>query len=174
MILIGEKSTNEQTLTLTVALGFFLFEFGWYLAYPRSKSLNMWVHHICSILALSTPLYYGDSGAECCGALFITEISIPSHMTRWFMREAACQPVYVLGMEYIFLLVYVYYRVIIGTPLTYELIIHPDARLPVKSFAFMLWVVSLIFFKTSAEASIRHTRSALRRPNPKPFSNTNL
>ena len=110
-----------------MCLGFFLFETGWYVAHPRSKTLTLWVHHIGALFFLSTPLYYGHSGAECCGGVFVTENTIPALMLRWFMRDAGCRPLYVILVDYIFLTTYFYYRAIVGTV--------PQAVCPIDSAA---------------------------------------
>ena len=157
----GQKSTDGQTLTLIVCLGFFLFETGWYVAHPGSKTWTLWVHHIGALFYLSTPLFYGHSGAECCGGVFVTENTIPALMLRWFMRDAGCRPLYVIIVDYIFLTTYFYYRAIVGTALTYTLAVHPDAYTLVKVFTFWVWLVGLVYFKTTAASSIRYTKKVL-------------
>ena len=153
----GEKSTNEQFIIQILALGFYLFELGWFFIYPGSSKTTRWIHHASTIIFFSIPVYYGDSGAECCALIFFTEVSVPIIMFRWFMREAGCRQIYVLALEYIFLILFVYLRIILLTPVVYGLILHPKTRISMKVNLFILWAVSLKISFNRAKASIRGT-----------------
>ena len=142
-------------------MGFFLFELGWYIAHPHSKTLTMWFHHIGAVLATMIPFYYGDSGAEYVASAFVAEITTPVLILRWFLLHAKCQLKAVLTLEYIFLVAYFYCRVIISSQLMIALVSHNNTRIGVKVFTFLLWINGLIFLWSFAKRTIKRTRNAM-------------
>ena len=153
----GEKSTYEQLTILILGLGFYLFELGWFFIHPGLSKTLRWIHHASTILFFASPVYHGDSGAECCALIFFCEVSVPIIMLRWFLREAGCRLVYVLALEYIFLIVFFYLRIILLTPVVYGLILHPNTRISMKVNLFILWAVSLKISFNRAQATIQGT-----------------
>ena len=142
---------------MIVTLGFFWFEFGWYLTYPRTKTWIMWFHHVATMSALSSVLYYGKSGSECCVIICLSEVTIPPLMLRWFMRDVGCRPLYVLTVEYIFLAGYFVIRAIVLTIAVKDCVLHPKPHVLSKISLTLLWVAGLFFFWTTARATIRRT-----------------
>ena len=164
-------------MTLIVIIGFILFELGWYIAHPLSKTLTMWFHHIGAVLAITIPLYYGDSGAECVVATFVAEITTPVLILRssWFLLHAKCHLMIVLSLEYIFLVAYFYCRVIISTQFLIALVSHNNTRFGVELFVFLLWVNGLIFLWRFAKRTIKRTRNAMNGlKNKFPFVDAKL
>ena len=155
----GEKSTDEQNLTMIVTLGFFWFEFGWYLTYPHTKTWIMWFHHVATMSALSSVIYSGDSGSECCVVIFLSEVTIPPLLLRWFMRDAGYRPIFVLAVEYIFLAGYFVIRAIVLTIAVKDCVLHPKPYVLSKISLTLLWVSGLIFFWTTARGTVRRTVS---------------
>ena len=155
----GEQSTNGHYVSIIVAMGFFIFEQGWFFIYPGSSIAIHWLHHLSAILFLSTPLYYGDSGAECCVSICFAEVTLPIIMIRWFLRDAGCPPVYLLVLEYIFLILMVYFRIVLLTLAAFEYTMHPNARVVIKVNVFILWAVSLKIIFGRAKSVIRGTIS---------------
>ena len=131
---------------------------GWYIANPGTKTLTLWIHHIVSITLMADPLFAGDSGAETCHMIFMAEITIPPLMIRWFLRDAGYPTVYILVFEYMFLIPYFYFRVIVGSQFMYDLTMNDKSRATYKINCWMMYFAGLMYLKDRALSSLRRTR----------------
>lgn len=157
-----ESDTDGQILTMSVTMGFFIFEFGWYLTHPGNKTIALWIHHVVTIVALVDPLYFGQAGDIACTNIFWSEVTIPPMILRWFMRDSGTwHPLYVLSMEYLFLVSYAFIRVVLGSVYLYGVLLHSSVRYTSRLGCLGFYVVGFMILKDSTMSCIRHTRRAL-------------
>ena len=149
---LGEENTACQTLVMILSSGYFLFDFVWCI-YMGTEGIMMLLHHIVSLLSLLYGLYLGCSGSEITSTLWGSELTNPFLQTRWFLREQKLyQTTFAKINDIIFLSLFAFVRVGIGSSLAYLLYLaeKPVTGIKVGGFSFyfisLLWMTQIIKF----------------------------
>eukprot|EP00960_Hanusia_phi_P046493 757864-Hanusia_phi.AAC.4 len=138
---VGKENTELQTFTLSVSLGYFLYDFLWCI-FSGGETWLMIFHHGASIFSCLLSLMTNVSGSEVVGCLFGAEISNPFLQARWFMLEAgmretrACRIV-----EISFAVVFLACRVFWAPTLLWVVVTSPRPPKIIKVCAAMLQII---------------------------------
>ncbi|KAG8227276.1 hypothetical protein J437_LFUL012190 [Ladona fulva] len=83
----GGPNTPQQLATLSVCLGYFIYDLGWCLCH-QTEGVTMLAHHMISIIAITRVMMKGFSGAEASAGAGGLECTNPLLQLRWFIRKA--------------------------------------------------------------------------------------
>ncbi|KAJ8316685.1 hypothetical protein KUTeg_005763 [Tegillarca granosa] len=121
----GGPNTPLQVTTVSICLGYFLFDLTWCLYY-QTEGAAMLCHHTLSILGLTVSVISGYYGTEMIATIFGSEATNPLLQTRWFLRETH-QYHSLLGeiVDHAFMFSFGFLRIGIGTYLVYSYFIQP-------------------------------------------------
>jgi hypothetical protein len=134
-----------QNFTVSNSLGYFVFDMVWCL-YFQTEGLTMIVHHMVSLLALSTLLYKGCSATEGIAGIGGMEITNPLLQIRWFLRTTGRKETwYYTLVEVLFMSLFFFVRVVYGFFLVKRVVQHPKPDLFVKSLASSFYVLTCVF-----------------------------
>ncbi|EEB15065.1 conserved hypothetical protein [Pediculus humanus corporis] len=139
---LGEPNSMYEEIVLTLTLGYFLFDFIWIINY-QTESLAMYFHHGASILCLAVILAKGYSGFEVLVGISGLELTNPCLQARWFLRTYGYQKTWLYAIvESIFMITFITFRIIYGSFLTYNIILHPKCHFVLKLGTISLYSVS--------------------------------
>ncbi len=105
----------------------------------------MVAHHIITIAIYTIALYLDESGQQVCVTLFIAEISTPVLQLRYFARYHKFSHKTVFLLDAIFGIIFVNFRIILGSYLMYVGVYEENVRLVFKLTGVLLYFVSWIF-----------------------------
>ncbi|XP_041373449.1 TLC domain-containing protein 5-like [Gigantopelta aegis] len=116
----GGSNTPLQWLTVTMCLGYFIFDFSWCL-YFRGEGAVMMVHHCLSILGLSMCLVFGRWGTELVATICGGEMTNPLLQLRWFLRETGRYDTWYGELnDIVFMVLFGIIRIGVGSALLYS------------------------------------------------------
>lgn len=140
------RTTYLQTLILVFSAGYFIHDLIWCLQYAREDKL-MIVHHIYTVIFLIRILFKKVSGAQTTCGLGAMELTNPLLQARWFIRSEGLYPsLLFLTTETVFLMSYVFVRIILGTYVMSIIIKHPKNDTDFIISSIIIYVISWIFF----------------------------
>ncbi|XP_077985402.1 TLC domain-containing protein 5-like [Glandiceps talaboti] len=141
----GEVNVYEA-LVMVICLGYFLFDFGWCIWFYDPNEKFMLLHHILTIGGILMVMSEGRSGTEISATIFGSEVSNPFLQFRYFMREAKCDKNWIYEInDFIFMAVFFFCRICVGSCLLYSEWIHPRPLLRFKLGGTAIYIVSVIF-----------------------------
>lgn len=142
---LGFPNTPFQTLILMVSLGYFSFDFLW-CVYMGTEGPIMLLHHLISMLSMMYGLFTGRSGAEIIATIFGSELTNPFLQLRWFLRETRSYHTrFAYVNDLIFMGLFFYLRLGVGSCLMYSVIIAKEPTLLMKGAGFGMYLVGLIW-----------------------------
>ena len=116
-------------------------------------------HHCLSLFGQFYVLYLGTDGVEMMATLFGSELSNPFLQFRWFLRDAGCHKTWYGEVnDHLFMLLFGFLRIGVGTYLLYTTYLNPKPDIIVKLGALALYVVSWIFWYMIISYAIRKYR----------------
>mmetsp|Transcript_71642 Transcript_71642/g.226346 ORF Transcript_71642/g.226346 Transcript_71642/m.226346 type:complete len:238 (+) Transcript_71642:105-818(+) len=148
---VGGSSTLFQMQVMAVSLGYFLYDVICCLIISDEWLMNL-IHHSLTMSGLGIGVLKGVSGCELTLCLLMMEASNPFMHARFMMKEAGVKDsAFALVNEVTFGVVFMLCRIILGPPLVYKTVVHPDAHLGVKAGALGIQIVSVIWFYKIAQ-----------------------
>lgn len=149
---LGFPNTPFQKLVLVSSFGYFLFDFMW-CVYMGTEGLIMLLHHVISIASMTYGLYTGHSGAEIIATIFGSELTNPYLQLRWFLRETQnYQTTFAYINDLIFMGLFFYCRIGVGSYLLYSMIIAEKPTVLIKAagsgmyFVGVIWSIMILRF----------------------------
>lgn len=141
-----EESSKNQMFIIVISLGYFVFDLGWCLAYETETNL-MILHHIYSCVALYRVLISEISGGQAACGLGAMEMTNPFLQLRWFLRsEGYSGNVVFKFIEFIFITLFFFIRIVLGTYFFNIIIRHNGNTYEQKISAIMIYILSWLFF----------------------------
>ncbi|XP_064650848.1 TLC domain-containing protein 5-like isoform X2 [Lineus longissimus] len=151
----GGPNTHWQTITVTVCLGYFIFDLTWCL-YNKTEGPVMLLHHILSIFGMTMTLLCGKYGTEMTAAIFGSEISNPFLQMRWFIKETGnYQTWYAEINDALFMSLFGFMRIGVGSYLLYTYLNHPRPDSLGRFGALALYAISWIFWMGICRYAVR-------------------
>lgn len=142
---IAQPSTPFHTTIITITIGYFIFDFIWCMWY-QTEGLVMLAHHFVSLFGFTYGLYTGMYGSELTAVLGGSEASNPFLQIRWFLRESGLYKDRVAkAIDYMFVAVYIFVRLGIGTALHIRVQTYPKLDLVPKLGGNAFYIISLVF-----------------------------
>ncbi|CDQ59242.1 unnamed protein product [Oncorhynchus mykiss] len=135
----GTKNTPLQISAMVISLGYFFFDMGW-CVYFRTEGPVMLAHHTMSILGILLTLSLGESGIESCAVLFGREV-----------------------VDVLFVVLFVFMRIVVGGRMLYCELISPRPRLIIKCGGVAMYVLSWVFMVDIGRFAYRKSQSKYRR-----------
>ncbi|KAM3869007.1 TLC domain-containing protein 5 [Diretmus argenteus] len=159
----GTDNTELQAVALAVCLGYFFFDMSWCICYG-SEGPVMLAHHTASIVGILVALFLGKSGCETCAVIFGSEITNPLLQTRWFLRQVGRYDS-LLGdaVDLLFILMFTFVRVGVGSMLFYCEITSPRPSLIMKAGGVVMYVLAWVFMVDIAKFGYKKSRTKYRR-----------
>ena len=141
----GDQNTLFEKRLLYTAVGYFLYDF-LAMAYYGLLDMTMSIHHWVCIIGMSLPLVYDKSGNYVVMGMFVSEASNPFMHVRVMLRHYGLRYTksYEL-MEILFLIFYIFGRLLNGTSMIYHTWLCEDNILPIRLCAIALWAQSVFF-----------------------------
>ncbi|CAN0259696.1 unnamed protein product [Lampetra planeri] len=142
----GGPNTELQVSTLSLCLGYFLFDIVWCLLYSIQSRVII-AHHIISICGLTISLALGVCATETNIVVFVTEITNPILQLRWFLRQEGRYDGATIGvlLDMVFVLLFICMRIGLGTMLLFSIIPSRRSLLLVKIGGVGIYVISWLF-----------------------------
>ncbi|RUS69193.1 hypothetical protein EGW08_023044 [Elysia chlorotica] len=117
----GGPNTSLQVRTVSLCLGYFIFDFCWCM-YFKTEGPVMVAHHFLSIVGLTWCLIAGHYGTELVCTIGGAEITNPLLQLRWFLRELGHYKGTIWGhiVDWAFMLSFGFIRIVLGSILLYS------------------------------------------------------
>ncbi|KAK3770698.1 hypothetical protein RRG08_037890 [Elysia crispata] len=117
----GGPNTSLQVRTVSLCLGYFIFDFCWCM-YFKTEGPVMVAHHFLSIVGLTWCLVAGFYGTELVCTIGGAEITNPLLQLRWFLRETGHYRGTIWGhlVDWAFMLSFGFIRIVLGSILLYS------------------------------------------------------
>lgn len=117
----GGPNTSLQVKTVSLCLGYFIFDFCWCM-YFKTEGPVMLAHHTLSIVGLAWCLVAGYYGTELVCTIGGAEITNPLLQLRWFLREMGLYRGTILGhlVDWAFMFSFGFIRIGLGSILLYS------------------------------------------------------
>ncbi|XP_076017319.1 TLC domain-containing protein 5 [Genypterus blacodes] len=159
----GTENTELQTFALSVCLGYFLFDMSWCVCHGNEGPI-MLAHHAASIAGILLSLLTGESGCECCGVIFGSELTNPLLQIRWFLRKIGLYDS-LLGdtVDLLFILLFATVRVGVGTVMFYCEITSPRPSLIMKFGGVVMYILAWIFMVDIGRFGYKKSRAKYKR-----------
>ena len=126
----------------------------------------MCLHHPLSAFGLFLPLYENIQGNYVMMAIFISEVSNPPMTLRHILRLSGFRNTKIYEVsEVSFILLYIYARLLAGTPIVYQTLICPSNHLLIKGACLGLILQSWYFGVQMFRMLMRRYREVLLRKN---------
>ncbi|KAJ4965090.1 hypothetical protein NE237_016939 [Protea cynaroides] len=158
---LASKSSPSQMKTLTVTLGYLIYDLGCCL-FDNHANIDNTVHHLVSILGIGASLAYENCGTEIVAAVWITEISSPFLHMRELLKELGYKDTDLnLAADILFAVIFTFGRMVAGPYLTY-VTVSADNPLLIKAMALGLQLVSAFwFYKIAKMVRYKLTRRSI-------------
>ncbi|XP_030648963.1 TLC domain-containing protein 5-like [Chanos chanos] len=159
----GSENKPLQILALILSLGYFIFDMAW-CVYFRAEGPVMLAHHTMSVLGIMLALGLGESGIETCAVLFGSEITNPLLQARWFLKKAGrYDGVAGDGVDLLFILLFAFVRIGVGSRMLYCELASPKPSLLVKAGGVAIYAVSWVFMVDIARFACKKSRAKYKR-----------
>ncbi|XP_024379947.1 uncharacterized protein [Physcomitrium patens] len=143
---VGAASTYPQMLALTVSLAYFTYDTLCCLV-ELPFSLDVFMHHVLTILGLGFGYERQISGTELVACLMLMEVSNPFMHARELLKELNLKDSSMnLANDVVFALIFTVARVFIGPIVVYKCLLSSTTPFAVKVGAVGIQVVSLLWF----------------------------
>lgn len=140
---IGGPNTDAQALCMAVSLSYFIYDLIYCAVVGELESV---FHHLFTIGGLASGVLQGKSGSELVACLFLMEVSNPSLHLRTLLLEMGLKNSTVFSLNnFVFALVFLVCRLVIGPPLVYKTLVCPDNEFIVKAGGFGILAVSVMW-----------------------------
>ena len=142
---IAQPNTQLHMTTITVSIGYFIFDFMWCLWY-QTEGLVMLSHHVVSLVGFTYGLYTGMYGSELTAVLGGSEVSNPFLQTRWFLKETGrYKDRMAFTIDTLFLAVFLCFRLGLGTALHFTIQTYPKLDLIPILGGNAFYIISVVF-----------------------------
>uniref|UniRef100_A0A0B6ZI29 TLC domain-containing protein n=1 Tax=Arion vulgaris TaxID=1028688 RepID=A0A0B6ZI29_9EUPU len=150
----GGPNSPLQVRTVSLCLGYFLFDVIWCL-YFRTEGPAMMAHHFLSIAGLTWCLMSGSYGTELLATIGGAEITNPLLQFRWFLRETGRYKT-LLGdiVDWAFMLLFGFFRIGFGSVLLYSYF-QQDTDFWGRLGGVSIYIIGWIFFINIVNYAIR-------------------
>lgn len=143
----GDPNTTYEKRLIYCACGYFLYDF-FAMAYYGLLDKAMSFHHWACVIGMSLPLTYGMSGNYVVQGMFVGEGSNTFMHARIILRHYGLRYTRAYEtMEILFMLIYIFGRIIMGTYTTWSTACCQHNLTIVKMMALGLLVQSAIFIQ---------------------------
>ncbi|BFZ25747.1 hypothetical protein BsWGS_28786 [Bradybaena similaris] len=141
----GGPNSSLQIRTVSLCLGYFIFDVIWCL-YFKTEGPAMMAHHFVSIVGLAWCLFSGYYGTELVATIGGAEITNPLLQLRWFLRETGRYNTR-LGaiVDWAFMISFGFYRIGLGSVLLYSYF-QQDTDFWGRLGGTSIYLISWIFF----------------------------
>ncbi|XP_046389316.1 uncharacterized protein LOC124158173 [Ischnura elegans] len=152
----GGPNTPQQVTTLSVCLGYFLYDLAWCLCH-QTEGVTMIAHHITSIIAIGRIIMKGCSGAEASAGAGGLECTNPLLQLRWFIRNAGYKDHLIYKVvELTFMSSFVFMRIIAGSYLLFSVLTSNNTDVEARCLAIALYAISWVFMVSIANHFYKH------------------
>ena len=159
----GDSNLVWETNLMNLSIGYFLYDF-LAMTYYGLLDGTMILHHLCAIVGMLFPLAENLSANYCIRGMFLTEISNPPMHARCILKHYGLRYTYAYElMEGIFLIAYVFARLISGPYVTYSALACPHNHIVTKLGCIGLFLQSLYFIKPMITILIKRAREVHHR-----------
>lgn len=141
----GSPNTQFQNFTLTLSLGYFLYD-TLAMTYYKLLDAPMCFHHSIVCLGIYLSLCFDASAAEILGGLFISEVSNPVMHFRLIIKSFGLRHTKMYeASEYTYIFLYIYYRLFKGIFVVYNTVTTPVGHPVVKAIAIGVAIQSYFY-----------------------------
>lgn len=149
----GSSNTAMQNFTLTMSLGYFIYD-TLSMSYYNLLDGGMCFHHLIVCMGLYLSLCFNASAPEIIGGLFISEVSNPVMHFRLIIRAIGLRHTRLYELsEYSYIMLYIYFRLLKGLFVVYNTascpVGHPIIRMiaigvAVQSYFYVYRMVNIL------------------------------
>ncbi|XP_005110790.1 TLC domain-containing protein 5 [Aplysia californica] len=150
----GGPNNSFQVRTVSICLGYFLFDFSWCL-YFKTEGPVMLAHHFLSVVGLTVCLVAGRYGTEMIATIAGAEITNPLLQLRWFLRATGRHHSLMADVvDWAFMLSFGFVRLGLGSVLLY-MYYQQNSDYIGRFGGTSIYLLSVVFFISIVNYAVR-------------------